>query len=167
MPQAIPIIAEVAAIAGAAVAVYGAVQAGNQRAKAAQYNKDVAAQNAKIATEQGAEAALQSQRDTARKIGAMQANYGASGIDASTGTPLDVLTDSVRQGTLDDLTIKYDYSLRAAGYTNTSTLDGMEASNDTTSGYLNAAGAALGGTATAANTYQKYYGQPSGTGNQI
>lgn len=162
MPQAVVIIAEVAA---AAVSVYAAVQSGKQQAAAAKYNQKVAEQNAQAAREQGAEAALQKQRQTAQKIGAMQANYGASGVDASTGTPLDVLTDSVRQGTLDSLTTQYQYNLRAAGYTDTSTLDGMESKNATTSGYLNAAGAALGGTAQAAGSYNKYYG--SGSGNQI
>lgn len=162
MPQAVVIIAEVAA---AAVSVYAAVQSGKQQAAAAKYNQKVAEQNAQAAREQGAEAALQKQRQTAQKIGAMQANYGASGVDASTGTPLDVLTDSVRQGTLDSLTTQYQYNLRAAGYTDTATLDGMEAKNATTSGYLNAAGAALGGTAQVAGTYGKYYG--SGSGNQI
>jgi hypothetical protein len=156
------VIGIIASVASTAVAVYGAVQAGNQRSEAAKYNQALAGQNAKAAQEQGAEAALQSQRQTAQKIGAMQANYGASGVDASTGTPLDVLTDSVRQGTLDQLTLKYDASLRGAGYSNTATLDGMEAGNATTSGYLNAAGAALGGTAQAAGTYNKYYG----SGNQ-
>lgn len=156
-------VALVAEIVGAAVAVYSAVRTGQQQRAAAKYNQAVAQQNAKAAQEQGAEAALQSQRQTAQKIGAMEANYGASGVDASTGSPLDVLTDSVRQGTLDQLTLKYDASLRGAGYTNTATLDGMEASNATTSGYLNAAGAALGGTAQAAGTYNKYYG----SGNQV
>lgn len=157
------VVGVIAEIAAAAVSVYSAVQAGKQRSAAAKYNQAVAQQNAKAAQEQGAEAALQSQRQTAQKIGAMEANYGASGVDASTGSPLDVLTDSVRQGTLDQLTLKYDASLRGAGYTNTATLDGMEASNATTSGYLNAAGAALGGTAQAAGTYNKYYG----SGNQV
>jgi hypothetical protein len=157
------VVGVIAEIAAAAVSVYSAVQAGKQRSAAAKYNQAVAQQNAKAAQEQGAEAALQSQRQTAQKIGAMEANYGASGVDASTGSPLDVLTDSVRQGTLDQLTLKYDASLRGAGYTNTATLDGMEASNATTSGYLNAAGAALGGTAQAADTYNKYYG----SGNHV
>lgn len=156
-------VALIAEIVGAAVSVYSAVRTGQQQRAAAKYNQAVAQQNAKAAQEQGAEAALQSQRQTAQKIGAMEANYGASGVDASTGSPLDVLTDSVRQGTLDQLTLKYDASLRGAGYTNTATLDGMEASNATTSGYLNAAGAALGGTAQAAGTYNKYYG----SGNQV
>jgi hypothetical protein len=156
------VVAVVAEVAATAIAAYGAVRTGQQQRAAAKYNQAVAGQNAKAAQEQGAEAALQSQRQTAQKIGAMQANYGASGVDASTGTPLDVLTDSVRQGTLDQLTLKYDASLRGAGYSNTATLDGMEASNATTSGYLNAAGAALGGTAQAAATYNKYYG----SGNQ-
>lgn len=162
MPAAIPVIAEIAAIAGTAVSVYAAVQSGKQQSAAAKYNQQVAQQNAQAAKEQGAEAALEKQRETAQKIGSMQANYGASGIDASTGTPLDVLTDSVRQGTLDSLTVQYDYNLRAAGYTDTATLDGTESKNDTASGYLNAAGAALGGTANAAGTYEKYYG----SGNQ-
>lgn len=155
---ALPVLAVIASVGSAVVGTYAAIRSGQQTAAADKYNEEVAQQNAQIAKQQGEAAAEQQQRETQRKIGAMVANYGASGVDASTGTPLDVLTDSVQQGTLDQLTAKYNYSLRAAGAQDDAGLDQSAASNATASGYLNAAGTALGGAGNAMRTYDKYYG---------
>lgn len=153
MAVAIPIITAV-------VSAYAAVRAGQAQSAQAKYTAAVARQNADAANQQGAAAAAAQHRDAMRKLGLMQANYGASGVDQSTGSPLDVFSDAVGQSTLDNLNTKYNYQLKALGYNNSSTLDSAAASDATTSSYLSAAGSLLGGAG-------KAYGQYSGTGTPV
>lgn len=117
----------------------GSIYSGQAAGAAADYNAMVAQQNAMIAQQQGEVASQAQQRDAARKIGSMVANYGASGVQTDTGSPLDVLAESARMATLDNLTLKYNYDLKARGFMAEATLDQMKAKNARTSGYLNAA----------------------------
>lgn len=109
-------------IAGAMSAV-GTVRQAQSQAQAKNYEAEVAAQNARIAQQQGEAAAELQAKEAQRKIGAMVAQYGAAGVDVSSGSPADVLADSVRSATLDNLTTKYNYQLKALGYKNQSNLD--------------------------------------------
>lgn len=140
-------------LAMAAVTTYAAVKSSQAQADTADFNQKVASQNAAAATQQGLQAQAEQRQDAERKLGAMTANFGASGIDPSTGTPTDVMSDATSQATLDNLNIKYNYQLKALGYQNTASLDSSAASNDTSSGYLNAAGSALGGASKAYTAY--------------
>lgn len=142
-----------------AVSTYATVRAGQAQSATAKYAAQVSQQNSAAMQQQGAAAAAAQRRDAMRKLGLLAANYGASGVDPSTGSPLDVLSDSVGQATLDNLNVRYNYQLRALGYQNSSTLDSAQASDATTSSYLSAAGSLLGG---AGKAYSQQYG--SGTG---
>lgn len=148
MAVAVPIITAV-------ISAYAAVRAGQAQSAQAKYTAKVAQQNADAANQQGAAAAAAQHRDAVRKLGLMQANYGASGVDQSTGSPLDVFSDAVGQSTLDNLNTKYNYQLKALGYNNSATLDSAAASEATTSSYLSAAGSLLGG---AGKAYDRYKG---------
>lgn len=147
-------------VASAVISAYGAIRAGQAQSAQAKYMGQVAQQNAIAANQQGAAAADAQHRDAMRKLGLMQANYGASGVDQSTGSPLDVFSDAVGQSTLDNLNTKYNYQLKALGYQNSASLDSATASDATTSGYLNAAGSLLG---SGGNLYRRY----SGTGTPV
>lgn len=149
-----------AMIAAAVVTAYSAVRSGQAQSAAASYNAKVADQNAEAMRQQGAAAQEQQRQDAMRKLGLMQANYGASGVDPSTGSPLDVFADSVQKSTLDNLTTKYNYQMRALGYQNSSTLDSFQSDQASTSGYLNAAGSLLGG---ASKAYGYYSAGSGGT----
>lgn len=151
MAVAIPFIM----IAAAAVGTYAAIKQSQAASDTADYNAKVSQQNAAAATQQGLQAQQLQRQDAERKLGLMEANYGANGIDPGSGTATDVINDSISQSTLDNLNIKYNYQLKALGYQNTATLDSSAASNDTTAGYLSAAGAALGG---ASSTLKYEYG---------
>jgi hypothetical protein len=152
--------------AAAAVGTYAAVKQSQAASATADYNQKVATQNAAVAQQQGLQAQMQQRQDAARKIGLMEANYGANGIDPGSGTATDVINDSISQSTLDNLNIKYNYQLKALGYQNSATLDSSAASNDTTAGYLSAAGSALGGTAGAMKQYYNNGGGVPVTGGQ-
>lgn len=134
-----------AAVVSTGMSVAGSLIKGESQAQAYNYNAGIAAQNAQIAREQGEAAVQAQQRNAARRIGTMIANYGASGVQVDSGSPLDVLADSAAMATLDSLTIRYNYALKAAGFENQAALDRAAAKSSRTSGYFNAIGAGLSG----------------------
>lgn len=144
-------------IVGAAIAAVGAVRSATAKAQADRYNGEIATQNAAIATSQGEAAAQAQQRDAERQIGRGVAAYGASGVSVDSGSPTDVLADSARSAMLDNLTVRYNATLRGTAYKDQAALDTTEAANDTTSGYLNAASSVVG-------ALGKAYGAGGGTG---
>ena len=145
-----------------AVSAVGAIQQGVAASDAASYNSKVAQQNAEAARQQGVAAQEQQARNAKRQQGALTAAYSASGVDSSQGSPLDVLQDSVRQSTYDNLSVKYKYDMGATSYSNQSDLLESQASSATTAGLLKAGGyvasgmgkvAGMGGGNDVANLY--------------
>lgn len=132
-------------VASAGISAVGSIMQGQSQAGASRYNAEVAQQNATIAEQQGEAAAEQQSVAARRKIGSMVANYGASGVDGASGSALDVLADSARMAALDNLTVKYNYKLKAMGYQNQAALDQSNAKNSETSGALGGVGAGLRG----------------------
>jgi hypothetical protein len=149
--MAVPLI-----VASAVIGAAGAIRSAQAQSAASNYNAQVATQNASIAESQGNAAAEAQQRDAQRRLGSTLAAFGASGVQTDTGSPVDVLTDSARQATLDNLTTRYNYK-RGLGYTTQAQLDSASASNATTAGYLSAAGSLVGGAS-------KAYGMSQGGG---
>lgn len=141
-------------IASTVVSAYSAYQQGQAASAAADYNAKVANANAQMTEAQGEAAVEAQQRQQQRQIGAAVAAYGASGVDPSSGSPLDVLQSSVREAALDNASTRYNYDVRADSYRNQSTLDSMQASNASTAGVLNS----LGALAQGGNTYEYYSG---------
>lgn len=138
-----------ATVASSVMGAAGAEQQGESAAAAARYNAQIAQQNSEIAQQQGAAAGETQDRAARTKIGSMVANYGASGVDGGSGSPMDVIAESVRMATLDNLTTQYNYKLRAQGYKNQSGLDEANAENSLTAGHLNAAAALFKGAGSA------------------
>ena len=126
-----------------AVSAVGAVQQGAAQASAAEYNANTARMNADIADSQGEAAAQAQSRDAARRIGAAVADYGASGVAMGEGSPADALAASARSAALDNLTVRYNYKLKALGYQSQAALDEAAAPNYRTASYL-AAGSRIG-----------------------
>lgn len=139
-------------VAGTAISAVGAVRTAQAQAGAAEYNAKLAEQNAQTAEAQGAAAAEAHARDTQRNIGRALASYGAAGVQTDTGSPSDVLGESARNATLDNLTIKYNAKLRAMGLQAQAGLDRANASNATQAGYINATSAVLSGASKAYGT---------------
>jgi hypothetical protein len=135
--------------AGAAiVSTIGAIQQANSASNADKYNAKVAQQNAQLATQNGQLQLQQQQTDAYRKLGAIKAGSGASGVTTD-GSPMDILADSYTQSELDANTIIYNSKIKANGYTNSAELDLSAASDAKTAGYTKAASnALLGGTKT-------------------
>jgi hypothetical protein len=139
-------------IAGAAFSAYGAIRAASAEKAAANYQRQVADNNA-TASRQAAVADERRQRMLASKqLGQMRANYAASGLSMD-GSPEDVLADSATNAELDVLIIRSNGENRARGYQSDSNLSRMRGDSAAESGYLSAAGTLLGG---AAKTYDHY-----------
>lgn len=143
-------------VAAAGTQAVGSLIQGESQAQASEFNAAIARQNAQIAQQQGAAAVQAQQRDAARRIGSMVANYGASGVQVDSGSPVDVLADSAAMATLDRLTLQYNYALKAAGFENQAKVDDMNATTSRTSGLFGAASAGM----KAYGTYQYYNGTP-------
>lgn len=147
------------AIAGTATA-YSTYHQGQVASAEHKYQAQTEQRNALIAQQQGQAAAEAQNRRMRMALGSQQAAYGASGVSGDIGSPVDVFASSVQQGTLDNLTLKYNAKLRGMGYQSSAALDSAAASNASTSGMLNAAGTALGGASRA-------YTQSGGGGDGI
>lgn len=138
-------------IAGTAISAIGAIRAGQAQAAAANYNAQVAERNAFISRDQAAADEQRQRIQARRKLGAMRAAYGASGISLE-GSPLDVLEDSAAEAELDALTIRYKGEIGAMGYEAEAGAQRARAQNAKTESYYNAGAALLTG---ASNYYMK------------
>lgn len=144
-------IAGLSAVSGV-VGTIGKLTEGSANSAADRFNADVANQNSQIVAEQGRQQLAQQQIDAYRKLGAIKAGFGASGVTTD-GSPLDVLADSYTQAETDANTIMFNSKIRQAGYQNTAALDTAKAGYDTNAGYMGAASSALLG---AKDAYKAY-----------
>lgn len=132
-----------AVAAAAVVSAVSSYQQSQAQAKAADFNAQVARQNVASANAQSQAATMQLQRDQQRKLSAAVAQYGASGVQTDSGSPIDMLQESVRQGVLDRATMGYNYATRATDYQNQSNVYQSQADNYRSSSLLNAGVAGL------------------------
>lgn len=122
--------------------LFGQKKQNEANKEAGQYNAAINMQNAELARQQGLVQAENQARDAKRTVGSMVANYGASGVQTDVGSPLDVLADSARMATLDNLTIKYNAEMQARSYEQQAQLNLMGGGSSTSS-VLGALGAGL------------------------
>lgn len=100
---------------GAAFQALSAGAAAKQNAAIADFNKQVALRNRQTALAVADAEARDKVREGRRQIGSIRAAYGASGLDLS-GSPLDVLEDTVSEQMTDVRRTQYKGELKAAGY---------------------------------------------------
>ena len=109
-----------ASVLGAGATAYGQYQATKAANKQAEYQSQVAANNAataemeaKYAEQQGERNAEAQRRKTAIMVGAQRARMGASGAVADTGSFLDIELDTAKMGELDALALRDEGQLAA------------------------------------------------------
>lgn len=110
----------VASIAGTGIKMYQASQANKANQAEAQRNQALAAAAARDAVARGQQASENMALEQGRQRGAQVAAYGASGVSASSGSPLNVLmgTDALMQQdrrTLEDNAQREAWSLKNQG----------------------------------------------------
>lgn len=155
----IAIAALATAVVGTGIAGYGAIQQGNAAQSAADYqaqvatnNATIADQNAKSAVAAGNAQAEQQRMKTNAIIGAQVAAQASSGLDTGSGSPLDVRTSTKELGELDVLTIRNNAARQAYGYQSQSNsfaaqsgLDLATGANAATAGQISSVSSILGG----------------------
>ena len=143
----------IATIAAAVVSAAGTVYSADAQRKTANYNADVAEQNA-IAIKKQNEVNEKAHRDQIRKILSTQrAMYGQSGVTME-GSPLLVQMDTVEQGELDALAIRYGGDVAAAKERSMANLYRMQGQQASTMGAINAGTTLLSGASSAYKTYK-------------
>lgn len=111
------------AAASTAAAAAGLVMQGNAAAAEADYNAAVQRNNAILSAnraqqerDRGRQEEDRKRREIARVVGSQRAQTGASGIELSSGSPLDVLTGTIQEGEVDALQIRRNAEQRARDY---------------------------------------------------
>jgi hypothetical protein len=151
MAAAIPYIMAATAVIGAVAAI----KQGQAAKAAADFNAQVATQNAELARQEAAAAERNQQRETYMRLGAIHAAQGHAGGDAAQGSVLDVLGDVAAQSELERQQVVYQGELKARGFTNTALLDKYSGQTAETTGYLKAGSELLGGASSAYSTTTK------------
>jgi hypothetical protein len=139
--------------AGAAMSAVSAIKQGKAAKAAAEFNANIARENASIARGQTAQQIAQHDREQYLRMGAIRAAQGKSGGAANEGSVLDILADTAAQGELQRQDIAYRGSLAERGYNNTATLDTMAGKNAAKQGVMQAGADLLSG---GASTYDAF-----------
>lgn len=131
--------------ASIAASAYGAVSSAQSQKEASDKNAALQREQAKQTMGAGAEAAA-AKREKARKIGATQtAQMAAGGLDITSGTPLQLLTETAGMGELDALKTINNASRQAWGYGVQADIDEESGKTAMKQGYLGAGTSILGG----------------------
>lgn len=101
--------------AGAGVGALGAIQEAQAQAQSAEYNANVASQNAVLAQRETAENLRRQNIEFRKSVGELQVAAGTSGIGFE-GNPADLYAESVRNSEMDILQIKYQGALKKKAY---------------------------------------------------
>lgn len=146
-------------IAGAVASTVSAISSGiqqnralSQQADAAQYNAGLSENQATQAFASGVQRESAQRRSAAQTLGEQRAAFGASGVDANSGSALDVQLQSTRNAELDALQTRYEGILTGQNYQQQAAMGVYQAdtlrssaSNARNSSYVTAAGNLLGG----------------------
>lgn len=146
-------------IAGLATSAYAMVQQGNAASSAANYQAQVARNNAQAAQQKAAYAAQAAEQKAttssmkaAARVASIKAAQAAGGVDVNRGSSVDVRAGTAALGQLDTETERHNALLQAYGYRSEATsdeaqarLDESRASSLGSAGGISAAATLLGG----------------------
>lgn len=163
MAAALPYIAITMATLGTLQGAAAARQQGEDAKRMADYNAAIAQRNAVIARQQAQVDVEAQQRDKTRRLGAIVAAYGASGVTME-GSPLDVLEASAVEAEREKQNILYKGELRALGFFDEAALNTMAGENARRRGNATATNILLSGGAKVAGMGFDMFGSPVSTG---
>lgn len=148
------ITATITSIIAAGVSAYGSYESGQSQKEAAEYNAEVQ-RNAAKAEIQSGNIKAQEMRDKARRIaGTQAATFGAAGLDTTSGTPSDIITETRMFGELDALRAINNAESAAYGLKAQSELDLFQGRAAARGGMLTAGGTLLAGATRAYTDYK-------------
>ena len=163
------------------IGVMGSIQQSRMQQQQAEYQADVARQNQKLAEQQasaerkqGYENMIAKRQETAKLIGRQRAAAGASGAVVDFGSNLDLQADTAAQGEIDAINLynqgldrAYNSEIQAWNYGSQAEAYDSRASAAGSSGWMSAAGTALGGIASIGSTWANYSSKSGGGGQWI
>ena len=132
--------------AGQILSAGGTLASGIAAKRAADFNAEMALLQGQQASEQGALAASEANRQTIQRLAAARAGATENGF-ALTGSVSDLLSQAGRQGQLDYLTAVYDGTVRNVGAKNSAALYKMQGRGALTESFLGAGSKLIGGMA--------------------
>ena len=150
-------VAVAVAVIAAATSAYATYSAGENAKEVGEYNKKVADNAALDAAQRGSIEAADHRQKVRQMISRQNASFSAGGLDASTGTPLEIMTETAGMGELDALRIVNNAQRQGAGLKAQGELEMFKGNAAYRGGMLTAGGTLLGG---ASNAY--YGGKQSG-----
>ena len=139
---------------GTAISAAGTFMSAQQQSEATDYNADVANQNAQMAEDKAAYDAKMHNQEVRRILATQRALYGKSGVSSESGSPLLVMDDTVKQGAMDALAIRYGGDVAAAQERSKANLYKMQGKNIMTAGAIGAGTTLLAGGASAYKTWK-------------
>jgi hypothetical protein len=157
-------------VASGVMAAGGAIKQGQAQKAQAKYQSAVERNNATIAgwqaedaTKRGQIAEQRQRLATSRLAGAQRAGMASSGVELTSGSPLDVLGDTAQLGELDALTIRsnaereaYGARVQQSSLTAQSGLTQMAGRDAQQASYISAGSSLLSSAATAGDRYATY-----------
>lgn len=152
-------------IASSAISFGSTLEESRATQNALKRNAKVADINADITQQQGEASNQALNRSIQGTLGSIRAGYGSSGIDMSQGSPLDVLASSIRAGTLDSLTQKYNYGIQVQSYRDQAALLRNGAKNAQAAGFVQAIANGMNGMTSGQVNTGGYGSNTAGTGN--
>lgn len=111
------------AVAGGVVKAYGQYEAGKESKKAYDYNAGIEEQQALETRTAAALNDFKKRKAVEYAVGAQQAGYAKAGVVTNTGSPLDVLTDSLSNAYLDIAIDDYNYEVAARQHESQAAMD--------------------------------------------
>ena len=160
----------VAGMAGAGISAYGAIEGGQATANAANYDAQVARNNAIIANQSAtyaeeagnAQAGIAGMKSAAAS-GRLKAGQAANGVDVNSGSAVAVQSGQRKAGLLDTATVAnnaelqaYGYRSQAAGFNAQAGLETLQAEQAPIGAELSAAGGLLSGATGVASKWAPY-----------
>lgn len=152
---------------GALSGIVGGIQSGKAAQAEAEYQANIARQNAKIAEENarqerqaGLEDARKQRMKTMAAIGEQKVGIAANGSEIGSGTAIDTIEDTATLGELDALNVEYNAEQRALNFeqqannfNNQANLDILKGQNAYKAGQIKAVSAGLNGLSSSINTF--------------
>lgn len=151
---------------GALSGIVGGIQSGKAAQAEAEYQANIARQNARIAEQNatqerqaGLEDARKQRMKTIQAIGEQKVNIAANGAEIGSGTAIDTIEDTATLGELDALTVQYNAEQRALNYdqqannfNNQASLDILKGQNAAKAGQIQAISSGFKGLSSSMNT---------------
>jgi hypothetical protein len=161
---ALTAVSSAASLAGTFMGAAGQREAGAEQAQAYATNAEIQRRNAQMRLAQAYGQAAIDVTDTERAMGGITAAYGASGVSATTGSPLEVMHGQMVQGELTRQLDIYRGVVAATSAEQEATLQDLQAQAAVRAGQRAATGTLLTGIAGAARGAMPLIGSFGGSG---